>query len=44
MTHPRGWNDVSNYDTMRLTAAQNDLFLLARGNAGVDTWRFDTNG
>ena len=37
-----GWNDVSNYSTMRVAVARDDLYLLARGNEGVDTWRFDT--
>jgi hypothetical protein len=38
-----GWNDVANYSTMNLAVANNDLYLLARGDAGVDTWRFDTD-
>jgi len=37
-----GWNDEPNYSTMRLAVARDDLYLLARGKAGVDTWRFDT--
>jgi hypothetical protein len=37
-----GWADPSNYSTMRLAVANNDLYLLARGDDGVDTWRFDT--
>ncbi|MEV0472168.1 S8 family serine peptidase [Streptomyces prunicolor] len=39
-----GWSDVANYSTMRLAVARDDLYLLARGGAGVDTWRFDTQG
>jgi Common central domain of tyrosinase len=37
-----GWDDETNYSTMRLAVARDDLYLLARGNAGVYTWRFDT--
>ena len=37
-----GWADVANYSTMQLAVANNNLYLLARGDAGVDTWRFDT--
>jgi V8-like Glu-specific endopeptidase len=38
-----GWDDVANYSTMHLAVANNDLYLLARTDAGVDTWRFDTH-
>jgi subtilisin family serine protease len=37
-----GWGDVTNYSTMHLAVANNNLYLLARSNAGVDTWQFDT--
>jgi hypothetical protein len=39
-----GWNDVANYSTMQLAVAHHDLYLLARANAGIHTWRFDTGG
>ena len=34
--------DVTNYSTMQLAVANNNLYLLGRSNGGVDTWRFDT--
>ena len=37
-----GFDDVANYDTMRLEALGDDLYLLARTDDGVDTWRLDT--
>ena len=33
---------MANYSTMQLAVANNNSYLLARGDAGVDTWRFDT--
>ena len=36
-----GWNDVSNYSTIQAVVVGSDLYLLARGNAGMVTLRYD---
>jgi hypothetical protein len=32
-----GWDDVTNYSTIQTAVVGNQLFLLARANAGIDT-------
>jgi hypothetical protein len=35
-----GWDDISNYSTIQTVVVNNELFLLARANAGIHTWKF----
>ncbi len=37
-----GWSEERYYSTMRLAVAGDNLYLLARGGAGVDLWCYDT--
>jgi hypothetical protein len=37
-----GWNDVDNYSTIQTAVANNVLYLLARANAGIHTWRLNS--
>ncbi|HEV2816638.1 MAG TPA: hypothetical protein VGW40_05390 [Allosphingosinicella sp.] len=37
----KGWDDVTNYSTIQAVGVGNELYLLARANAGMITLRFD---
>ena len=36
-----GWNDVTNYSTIQTAVVDRELYLLARANRGIMTWKFD---
>jgi hypothetical protein len=36
-----GWDDVTNYSTIQTAVASDQLYLLARADAGIRTYRFD---
>jgi hypothetical protein len=36
-----GWNDISNYSTIQTAVVNNELYLLARANNGIHTWRLN---
>ncbi|MFD2565523.1 matrixin family metalloprotease, partial [Aquimarina rubra] len=38
-----GWKDISNYSTIQAVGVGNDLYLLARADAGMITLRYDRN-
>lgn len=38
-----GWDDVTNYSTIQTAAATNELYLLARANNGITTWKLDAD-
>ena len=40
----KGWDDVSNYSTIQTAVVNNELFLLARANAGMHTYRLVKSG
>lgn len=40
-TDQSGWNDPANYSTIQTAAVNNELFLLARANAGMLTYKLD---
>ncbi len=37
-----GWSDVANYSTIQTAVVKNELYLLARADAGIQTWKFNT--
>jgi hypothetical protein len=36
-----GWDDVTNYATIQTAVVNEELYLLARANLGMHTWKFD---
>ncbi|MGH9160381.1 MAG: BNR-4 repeat-containing protein, partial [Vicinamibacteraceae bacterium] len=36
-----GWDDVRNYSTIQTAVVKDELYLLARANKGIATWKFD---
>ncbi|MFD2565524.1 hypothetical protein, partial [Aquimarina rubra] len=38
-----GWKDISNYSTIQAVGVGNDLYLLARADAGMITLRYERN-
>ena len=36
-----GWNDVTNYSTIQTAVVNNELYLLARADRGMQTWKFN---
>jgi hypothetical protein len=40
-SYAQGWDDPTNYSTMQTAVVGTKLYLLARANAGVQTWEFD---
>lgn len=41
LSDQNGWNDAANYSTIQTAAVGDDLYLLARANAGMNTWKFN---
>ncbi|MGH9160754.1 MAG: hypothetical protein ACRD2X_12325, partial [Vicinamibacteraceae bacterium] len=39
-----GWNDITNYSTIQVAVAGGELYLVARANKGIITWKFDPKG
>ena len=39
-----GWNDAANYSTIQNVVVRDELYLLARADRGMQTWRFDAAG
>ncbi|MCP4611257.1 MAG: hypothetical protein GY845_21310, partial [Planctomycetes bacterium] len=39
-----GWDDVTNYSTIQTAVVNNELYLLARANTGIHTWKFNKEG
>src|SRR5690606_4158779 len=37
-----GWKDVTNYSTIQSAVVNNELYLLARTNKGINLWKFNT--
>jgi len=35
-----GWNDVSNYSTIQTAVVNNELYLIARADAGMSFWKY----
>ncbi|MCP3681214.1 MAG: hypothetical protein GY861_00855, partial [bacterium] len=36
-----GWKDVTNYSIIQTAVVNNELYLLARADAGIHTWKFN---
>jgi hypothetical protein len=42
LSDAEGWNDITNYTTIQAVVMLGELYLLARANAGIYTWKFHT--
>ncbi len=42
LSDDQGWDDQTNFSTIQTQVAGEELFLLARANKGINTWKFNT--
>ena len=38
--NPNGWNDETNYSTIQTAVVNDELYLVGRADAGIETWKF----